>query len=134
MPRISTSRAAERRSVPGMFEAAWAELDGYSVEIERWEVDMDFGFAFKGLPDDRCPASHVGYVVKGKVIVQMADGTEEVFEGGDAYVLPPGHIPLVTAGSEFVTFTPLEEAKGMEQVVQQNMMQYMAEHGIDVQT
>jgi hypothetical protein len=62
----------------------------------------------------------------------MADGTEEVFEGGDAYVLKPGHTASVAAGAEFVTFTPIEQAKATKPIVQANMMKYPAEHGIEV--
>ena len=34
---------------------------------------------------------------------------EEVFEAGDAFYLPPGHIPTAEAGTEFVQFSPAEE-------------------------
>ncbi len=95
---------------------------------------MDWAFAYKGLPDDMCPNHHVAYVLKGKLTLTMADGTEEVFEAGDACVLTPGHVPAVTAGTEFVTFTRTEEAKATEGVVQGNMMKYIAEQGIEVQT
>jgi hypothetical protein len=132
MSKISKTTAANRTSVPGMMDTIQAELDGWSIDLQSWDVDMDFAVAFKGLPNDMCPASHVGYVIKGSVTMRMADGSEDVYEAGDAYVLPPGHIPSVAAGSEFVTFTPIEEAKAMEAVVQQNMMQYAAEQGIDV--
>src|SRR5665648_281638 len=105
MPKVSKTTASTHWRVPGLMDACQQELDGYSVEIESWDVDMDFAFAYKGLPNDQCPASHMGYVMKGKLTIQTADG-EEVFEAGDAYVLKPGHAPHVSAGSEFVTFTP----------------------------
>lgn len=107
-----------------------AEMGGYAIEIERWDGDMDFAFAFTGLPEDRCPRSHIGSVIRGKVTVRLADGSEEVFEGGDAYVLHPGHIPAVSAGSEFVTFTPVDGAKAREPVVQRNMRAFAAEQGL----
>ena len=132
MPKLALRAAADRISFPGLMESAMAQIDGYAIEIERWDVDMDFAFAFQGLPDDRCPASHVGYVVSGKVTIRMADGSEEVFEGGDAYVLHPGHIPSVSAGSEFVTFTPIDEAEAMRPVVQRNMMTFAAEQGLEL--
>lgn len=134
MPKCSMATAANRWSVPGYFDAAMQELDGYSVEIERYSaVDMDFAFAYKGLPNDQCQASHMGYVLKGSLTVRMADGTEEVFEAGDAYVIKPGHVPAIAAGSEFVSFTPItEESKAANEVVQANMMKYAQEHGIEV--
>ena len=33
---------------------------------------------------------------------------DEVYEAGDAYYAPPGHIPVVTAGTEVVEFSPTE--------------------------
>jgi hypothetical protein len=133
MGKVSRKTADNHWSAPGVFDSAASEVDGYSVEIESWDVDMDFAFAFKGLPDDRCPASHFGYLLKGKFTLRMADGSEEVVEAGDAFVLKPGHIPSVAAGTEWVIFTPIEEAKAMSEVMQANMMKYAAEHGIQVQ-
>lgn len=133
MPKFSMATAANRWSVPGFFDAGMQELDGYSVEIESYSTGMDFAFAYKGLPNDQCQASHVGYVLKGSLTVRMADGTEEVFEAGDAYVIKPGHVPAIAAGTEFVTFTPItEESKAANEVVQANMMKYAQEHGIEV--
>ena len=132
MAKVSKANADQHWSVPGMMDAVESEVDGYSIEIESWDVDMDFAFTFKGLPNDQCTASHVGYIIKGKITIGMADGTEEVFEAGDAIVLQPGHVASVTAGSEFVMFTPIEEAKATAPVVQANMMKWAAEHGIEV--
>lgn len=73
----------------------------------------------------------MGYVVTGTLRIRTADG-EEVFEAGDAYVIQPGHVPGIAAGSEFVTFTPAEEAKAMAGVVQANMMSYARKHGIEL--
>ena len=132
MSKVSKATAADRTVIPGMTDSVEAELDGWSIDLQSWDVDMDFSYAFKGLPNDACPANHVGYVIRGKVTVTMVDGSEEVYEAGDAYVLRPGHIPRVAAGSEFLSFTPIEEAKAMQPIVEQNMMKYAAEHGIEL--
>jgi hypothetical protein len=133
MPKFSMTTAANRWNIPGYLDAGMQELDGYSIEIESYSVDMDFAFAYKGLPNDQCHAIHLGYVLKGKLTLRMGDGTEEVFEAGDAYVITPGHVPAVAAGTEFVTFTPItEESKATNQVVQVNMMKYAQEHGIAI--
>ena len=39
----------------------------------------------------------------------MTDDGEHVVEAGDAFYLPPGHIPKVEAGTEFVQFSPTEQ-------------------------
>ncbi len=131
MPKFSMTTGANHWNIPGFFEASSQELDGYTVEIERYSTDMEYAFAYKGLPNDQCQATHMGYILKGRLTVHMADGTDEVFEAGDAYVITPGHVPAIAAGTEFVTFTPItEESKQANQVVQANMMKYAQEHGI----
>ncbi len=130
MPKTSATTAADRMSIPGMGEMAAAELDGYSVDMQSYDVDFDMAFAYKGLPNDQCQANHIGYVLKGSFTVRMADGTEEVFEAGDAVVIKPGHVPSVAAGTTFVMFTPTEEANAQAEVIQANMLQYAQEHGL----
>jgi len=132
MPKVSKVTAADRGSVPGMFEYASAEVDGFAVTMQSYEADFDGTFAYKGLPNDQCQASHVGYILKGKLTARLADGSEEMFEAGDAVVLGPGHPPVFAAGSEFVMFTPLVEEKAQAEIVQANMMKYAEEHGIAV--
>jgi ethanolamine utilization protein EutQ (cupin superfamily) len=38
-----------------------------------------------------CEMPHTGYVVSGRLAVQMADGTEVELRPGDAVFIPPGH-------------------------------------------
>ena len=46
---------------------------------------------------------------------------EEVFEGGDAYYVGPGHTPVLYAGTEVVEFSPTEELGRTMEVVTKNM-------------
>ena len=131
MPRTSMTTAVDRTSIPGMGDFVQAEVDGYSVDMQSYDIDFDMAFAYKGLPNDQCQASHVGYVIKGKFTVTADEGTEEVFEGGDAFVIEPGHVVSVAAGTEFVVFTPIGEANAQAEVVQANMTKYAQEHGIE---
>jgi len=42
----------------------------------------------------RCPATHFGFMKKGKMEVRMKDSDKwMLFEEGDAYFVPPGHLP-----------------------------------------
>ena len=60
----------------------------------------------KGLPDDRCQCPHWGYVVEGQVTFRFAD-REEVYEAGDAFYAPPGHVPVKhEPGTEIVHVQP----------------------------
>ena len=38
-----------------------------------------------------CQAAHTGYVLQGRMVVKMDDGSEDEFGPGDAFYMPPGH-------------------------------------------
>jgi GGDEF domain-containing protein len=46
---------------------------------------------------------------------------EEALEPGDAFYLPPGHVPAAAAGTEFVMFSPQDELAAMEAAMRENM-------------
>jgi glyoxylate utilization-related uncharacterized protein len=105
-----------------------AEVDGYTVNITTFNQDIDATPLMKGLPGDRCHCSHWGYVIKGQITFRFADH-DEVVRAGDAFYLPPGHIPVVEAGTEYVQFSPSKEmAEVSEHMVRatQQMMQQQA--------
>ena len=57
----------------------------------------------------------------GKVKFTFTDGTEEVYEAGEAYYAPPGHLPTLYAGSEVVEFSPTADLQQTMAVVEKNM-------------
>ena len=132
MPKVSKATAASHLVIPGYMDEYEQELGAWTVTIGGDLTDMDLAPFFKGGPDDQCPASHVGYVLKGKFGVRRADGVEEIFEAGDAFVIEPGHTPIAFAGSEYVAFTPTEEAKQETAVMMPNVIKYAEEHGIEL--
>ena len=93
----------------------------YTVGFETYTADADLGPLFRGLPDDRCQCPHMGYVIKGKVKFTYPDGAEEIYETGDAYYAPPGHLPTLYAGTEVVEFSPTAELHETMAVVEKNM-------------
>ena len=97
-----------------------AEVDGYTVNITTFNQDIDATPLMKGLPGDRCHCSHWGYVIKGQITFRFADH-DEVYEAGDAFYTPPGHLPLVTAGTMAVEFSPSAEAAKTDEVIGRNM-------------
>jgi hypothetical protein len=120
MPKSSKTTAPEIVEVPG-YEGHLEDLDGgYTVAFERYTADADFAPAFAGLPDDRCPCEHWGYVLSGSVTFRTAAG-EETFEAGDAYYVAPGHTPVLSAGTEVVEFSPTIELRRTLEVVAKNM-------------
>ena len=117
----STSReTASRVEDMGVMEGRYEELGGYTVGFEHFREDADATPLFKGLPDDRCQSPHWGYLMRGKVTFRYAD-RDEVYEAGDAYYAPPGHIPVVTAGTEVVEFSPTDEYAKTQAVLARNL-------------
>jgi ribosomal protein L16 Arg81 hydroxylase len=90
------------------------------VGFETFREHADGTPLFKGLPDDRCQSPHWGYVKRGKVTFKFADH-DEVYEGGDAYYAPPGHVPVVEADTEVVEFSPTEEYGRTMEVLARNL-------------
>ena len=132
MPKMSKASAVSHLAFPGFTESDEQDIGDWNVTIASDFTDMDLAPLFKGAPDDLCQASHLGYVLKGRFGVRKADGTEEVFEAGDAFVIEPGHTPLAFAGGEYVAFTPRQEAAQQAAVMMPNMAKFAEEHGIEL--
>jgi hypothetical protein len=102
------------------------DVDGYTVNFVSFHEDVDATPLLKGLPDDRCQCPHWGYVISGRLHFRFADH-EETFEAGDAYYLPPGHVPFKhEPGTEIVQFSPTEQLNETEQAMQRNMQALQA--------
>jgi glyoxylate utilization-related uncharacterized protein len=106
-----------------------AQMDGYEARSADWgDVTVTFesmGAAdpaplFVGLPDDRCQASHYGMVLEGELVVRYADA-EETITAGQAYYLPPGHVPLVRTSAKTVEFTRSDELAATSEVIGKNL-------------
>ena len=120
MPKTSKATASKLQVIEGVGEGRSEELDGYTVGFSTYTADADPAKYFQGLPDDRCQCPHWGYVIKGKVAFRFADH-DESYEAGDAFYAPPGHTPIVFAGTEVVEFSPTDEAAKTSEVVRSNM-------------
>ena len=107
MPKASKETASHVEDMVVM-EGRYEELGGYTVGFETFREDADATPLFEGLPDDRCQSPHWGYIVNGRITFRYADH-DEVYETGDAYYAPPGHIPVIDAGTEVVEFSPTGE-------------------------
>jgi hypothetical protein len=119
MPKVSMESAAHVED-HGIVVDRREDLDGYTVNFVTFHEAVDATPLLKGLPDDRCQCPHWGYVLKGRITYRFADH-EEVFQAGDAFYLPPGHVPVVDAGSEFVQFSPSEELAIVTTAMMKNM-------------
>jgi hypothetical protein len=124
MPKLSKNSAPHVEEGP-ILVGRYGELDGYTVGFEQYLADADGTPFFRGLPDDRCQSPHWGYVIRGSVTFRYADA-EETFETGDAYYAPPGHVPVVTEGTELVEFSPTGAFRETMEVVSRNIEAAMA--------
>ena len=123
MPKVSKDSAANAE-VHGPVEVHHEDVHGYSIDFVSLGQDVDATPLMKGLPGDRCPCPHWGYVLKGRLTFRFADH-DEVVEAGDAFYLPPGHIPTAEAGSEYVQFSPSEELRVVADAMNANMQAMM---------
>ena len=107
MPKVSRETASETIELEGL-EVRLEHLDGgYSVCFESHLADAELAGLFRGLPDDLCQLPRWGYVLRGAVTFRFAD-REETYRAGDAYYVPPGHVPVHHAGAEIVEFSPTD--------------------------
>jgi hypothetical protein len=120
MPKVSRNTASHSVQLEGLDVRLEHLEGGYSVCFESHTADADLSALFRGLPDDRCPLPRWGYVVKGKVGFVFPD-RKETFEAGDAYYVPPGHVPVHYAGAEIVEFSPTDVLEKTMEVVTSNL-------------
>jgi hypothetical protein len=125
MPKVSRDSATQVEEFGPVTDRS-DEIEGYNVNFTSFHEDIDATPLMKGLPDDRCQCPHWGYVVSGKVTFRYAD-RDEIFEAGDAFYTPPGHVPVThEPGTEFVMFSPAEELRKTEAVMMKNMQAMQA--------
>jgi hypothetical protein len=75
----------------------------------RWSADVK-----PLVGTDSCQMAHSGYVVSGRLHVQMTDGRELELGPGDAHLVGPGHDAWVVGDEPCVTidFIPAGDAAG----------------------
>jgi len=96
------------------------EWGGMIADIGTFQQESDPTAVFRGLPNDRCPVPHWGYIVQGQVRFQFAD-REEVYHAGDLFYVPPGHIPMISANTEWVEFSPAQLYEQTREVMARNI-------------
>jgi len=121
MPKLAKDTAPEHQD-HGPVEEWSDDVDGYTVNFVTFKEAIDSTPMLKGLPDDRCPCPHWGYVFKGRVTYTFGDH-EEVHEAGDAFYVPGGHLQRADAGTEYLQFSPAEELRVVSETITKNMRQ-----------
>jgi hypothetical protein len=99
------------------------QTDGY---VGSYEEMGEYLFAFEScvsgysmdplvsiFPDKACPVEHWGFVFTGRVRVEYVDGTEEIFNAGDAFWVPPGHRPYMLADTQLLQVSRTSEHEAL---------------------
>lgn len=119
MAKTSRLTAADRQEAPG-FEGRYDRLGDQVVGFETFTEDQDPAPLFAGLPDDACQCPHWGVVLSGRLVFRYGDGTRDTIEAGEAYYARPGHLPLLSAGTQIVEFSPAAQLAQTMDVVMRN--------------
>jgi Cupin domain len=125
MPKVSKESASQGGDHGPVVERS-EDLDDYAVNFLTFREDIDHTPLLRGLPDDECQCPHWGYVIKGKLTFRFGD-REEVFEAGDAFYAPPGHVPVRNQpDSQYLQFSPADELRKTSEVIMRNMQAMQA--------
>jgi quercetin dioxygenase-like cupin family protein len=113
--------------IPMVFEAegvGWVRQtteNGVVIELSHFEPGVQIDELFHGLPGDRCQCPHSGYVLEGEFVYRTAEG-EIVLRAGQAYHIPPGHLPGTRdQACTLVEFSPADAMAETLAVVERNM-------------
>lgn len=91
-----------------------------TAAITRIPADSDLAALLRGLPGDRCPCPHWGYVIAGQFAVRYPDHEETIATGG-ANHLQPGHAPGYLEGTEVFEVSPTAELNTVIEVMLDNL-------------
>src|SRR5271169_7231670 len=107
MPKLSKDSAPNVQDAGPAIDRG-GDLDDTTVDFVTIRQGHSLAPLLKGLPGDSCQCPHWGYMLAGKITVSYPDH-EEVYEAGDAFYMPPGHVPAAETGTEFIQFSPKDE-------------------------
>lgn len=110
----------------GIVEVGTVELGSYAVNFLTIKQPVDMSRMLKGLPDDACQCPHWGVVTTGGMTVRYTDGSEDTVAAGDAFYMPPGHVPTYEVGTRLTQFSPAEELKATDEAITRNMQELQA--------
>lgn len=90
-----------------------------AAEHYVFDAGVDLAPLLQGLEGDLCQAPHWGYVLRGHLSVDYADGTRESCRGGDVIHWPAGHTVRAEEDSEVLLFS--------SQVTHQEVLHHVGE-------
>ena len=104
----------------GAVEIRQLEAGNMMLSHERAPAGLDNAALFKGLPGDRCPGEHWGYVLRGSLRVSYTEH-EEIIRAGEVYYLTAGHTVRIEEDCELVEFTPKDVFAKIMEVAARNL-------------
>lgn len=85
-------------------------IGGVTLGLARFEPGWKWSESLKPVAGtESCQVEHLGYVLSGRLLTRMDDGTEAEAVAGDLVFIPPGHNGWVV-GDEPVLFLQVEGA------------------------
>lgn len=73
-------------------QIALVDLNGHMVGLGTFEPGWQWSKNVKPIAGtETCEVEHIGYVLEGRIMLRMDDGTEHEFGPGEAFHMPPGH-------------------------------------------
>lgn len=121
MPKVSRESVSRIQDF-GLAEDRAEDLGEYTVDFVSIRQDHDLAALLAGLDGGQCPCPHWGYVITGELTVRYGD-REETIGAGEAFYMPPGHVPGARAGSEFVQFSPAAQLRDVQAAMAKAMAQ-----------
>jgi mannose-6-phosphate isomerase-like protein (cupin superfamily) len=119
MPTVSKHTTEKVDEFPVAIDRS-SDPDGYTVNFVDITETHSLAPMLATLPGAHCCCPHWGYLFQGRMIVHY-DDHDDVIEQGQAFYMPPGHVPEADAGTEFVLFSPTEELQATEEAVVKGM-------------
>ena len=117
MTRTATRDTAEEVADYGPVADRTTRFDGgYTVSWTTFREDVDMAPILAPLPGGRCSCPHFGQLLSGRVVVHY-DDHDDVIEAGQAFYMPPGHVPDADADTEFVLFSPTDQLQATEAAI-----------------
>lgn len=94
---------ADETRTPAKSRVEIVRLDGVTMGRFTFEPGWRWSECIKPVAKtDTCQLSHVGYVVSGRLTVELKGGAKKTFSAGDSYTIPPGHDAWVEGTERFV--------------------------------
>ena len=119
MPKVSKDTTENVVEFPPAIDRS-SDVDGYTINFVTIKETHSLAPMLATLPGGHCSCPHWGYMLSGQMTVRYGDH-DDVLGAGDAFYLPPGHVPDATAGTEFVMFSPADELAETNAAVMKGM-------------